>query len=112
MPRSLAAALAVFALLGAACSSSDAVDELIEDAFVECMAEGGVTVGSVSVTTRDRGEHIETFTWDHLDGAGDESVGEVCVDMALEQFDFSRTRRWTATRWESRRFRRFRRRPR
>ncbi len=90
MPRVLAVAFIALALLGA-CSGSDDLDASIEDAFVECMAAENITVDNVSVVTRDRGEHIETFRWDHSGGAEAESVGQICADAALERFEVSRT---------------------
>ena len=90
MPRLSAAAVLTLALLGA-CSGSGDVDASIEDAFVECMAAENITADNVSVVTRDRGVHIETFTWDHSGGADVESVGQICADAALERIEVSRT---------------------
>lgn len=89
--RSLSIVLAVLALRGAGCSSSDDVDELIGEAFMECMANEDVTVptsGSrraIAVGTSTRSPGIM------LVERGDETVGEACVDTALDQFDVSQT---------------------
>lgn len=82
---------AVLALLVSACSGADDVDASIEDAFLECMASEDITVDNVAVATRDRGEHIESFTWEHSGGANVESIGDSCEDAALSRFEVSRT---------------------
>lgn len=83
-------AAAVLVVIGTACAGRSTVEASVRDAFVNCMAEQGITVENVEVRIGD-GRHVDTFSWEPADGEVAEDVGQECEDSALQQFEVSRT---------------------
>lgn len=81
---------AVLVVVGTACADPSTVETSVRGAFVDCMAERGITVGDVEVRVGS-GRHVETFSWQPADGEPAENVGQECEDSALERFEVSRT---------------------
>lgn len=78
-------------VLAAGCAGPSTVEASVRDAFVDCMGEAGITVENVAVGVPD-GRHIETFSWDAVDGEhAEQEVGQECEDMALQMFRVSRS---------------------
>lgn len=85
-----AAAATVCVVVGSGCAGPSTVETSVRDAFVDCMAEEGITVENVQVVVVD-GRHIESFSWNPAEGEVPEEVGQRCEDGALSQFEVSRT---------------------
>ena len=86
----LAAAATVCVVVGSGCAGPSTVETSVRDAFVDCMADEGVTVENVRVGVGD-GRHIESFSWNPAEGEVSGEVGQRCEDAALSQFQVSRT---------------------
>lgn len=86
----IAAAATVCVVVGSGCAGPSTVETSVRDAFVECMAEEGITADNVKIEVGD-GRHIETFSWSPAEGEVSEEVGQRCEDAALNQFQVSRT---------------------
>lgn len=77
-------------VIAAGCAGPSTVETSVRDAFVDCMADEGITVEDVEVGVRD-GRHIETFSWEPVGGQPADEIGQECEDDALRQFRVSRS---------------------
>lgn len=90
MPSRVGTLTAILVMIGTACAGPSTVETSVRDAFVDSMAEQGVTVENVEVGVGD-GRHVERFSWDPADGEVAEHAGQECEDSALQRFEVSRT---------------------